>query len=74
MPWQLLLSVVPVVILMGALLHYELRSSRIHKEQDKEEQALVVPLAKKIQEKHVQKYGRADTDIEREFPELQQAK
>ena len=74
MPWQLILSVVPIVVLMGALFHYELRSSRMHKEQEKESETLVVPLAKKIQQKHVQKYGRADTDIEREFPELQQAK
>lgn len=74
MPWQLLLSVVPIALLLGALFHYELRSSRMHKKQEKEEETLVVPLAKKIQEKHVKKYGRADTDIEREFPELQQAK
>jgi hypothetical protein len=74
MPWQLLLSVVPVICLLGALMRYELRASKMQRAQKKEEQALIVPLAKKIQEKHVIKYGRADTDIEREFPELHQAK
>lgn len=74
MPWQLLLSVVPITLLLGALFHYELRSSRMHKKQEKEDEALIVPLAKKIQEKHVQKYGRTNTGLEREFPELHQAK
>lgn len=74
MPWQLILSTLPIVMLLVALLRYELRVGRSMKKKHEEEKALLVPLAKKMQKKHELKYGRPNTELEREFPELNQAK
>ena len=73
-PWQLLLSAVPVVILLLALVRYEVMSTLHTRKAEKEEKEILVPLVKKMQEKHKEKYGRPDTELEREFQTLREAK
>lgn len=73
-PWQLILSAVPVVVLLLALVRYEIKSTLHTRKAEKEEKDILVPLAEKMQKKHKAKYGRPDTELEREFQALQEAK
>ena len=74
MPWQLLLSTIPIMFLLFSLLHYELKSFRYKREQKEEEEKILVPMARRVQKKHTEKHGHTCKELEREFPELQQAK
>lgn len=74
MPWQLILSAVPIVILLLALVRYEVKSTIHQRQKEQEEKKVLMPLVKRVQEKHKEKYGRADTELEREFQALSEAK
>ena len=74
MPWQLILSAVPVILLLAALVRFEVISNIHEREKDQKEKDILMPLVEKVQQKHKEKYGRMDTDLEREFQEFDQAK
>jgi hypothetical protein len=74
MPWQLILSAVPIVILLLALVRYEVKSTIHQRKKEKEEKEVMLPLVEKVQKKHTAKYGRPDTELEREFRAMSEAK
>jgi hypothetical protein len=73
-PWPLLLSAVPVILLLLTLVRYEVKCTLHHKRQKQEEKDILSPVIREVQEKHTKKFGRPDIELEREFQELREAK
>lgn len=74
MPWQLILSAVPVILLLIALVRYEIKMTARKKKKEKQEKEVLMPVVEKIQQKHREKYGRPNTELEREFRAISEAK
>jgi len=74
MPWQLLGSLIPVVVLLSLLIYHEYRSRHRSKEWHDESERHVAVGAECANEMHKVKYGRPSTELEREFPALKAIK
>lgn len=73
-PWQLVLSVVPVLCLLVVLVHHARKTKKNDEESAKATKSVLLPLVQTVQRKHKEKFGRANTALEQEFHEMQQAK
>ena len=74
MTWQLLGTVIPVVILLAASIFHVRRSQRRDQERHDESEKLGEVGAKCANDLHKRKYGRSSTDLENAFPSLKVVK
>jgi len=70
MSWQLLMSVIPFLGLVGILAVYERRGAKKEIERKKQAEKAIEPAVQITNDLYAQKYGRSSPELVREFPEL----
>ena len=70
MSWQLLMSVIPFLGLVGVLAIYERRGAKKEIERKKQSEKNIESVVQLTNELYVEKYGRSSPELIKEFPEL----
>ena len=74
MPWSLILSVLPLISLLGVFVYYEVRNEKKRKILDTEAHDSIKPVAKIADDLHKKKYGRPSSELVQTFPDLKAIK
>lgn len=74
MPWPLIMSVLPLVLMMGFIVKYELESEKNFKKKSDANKECIRPIAQIADELHVKKFGRHSTELDEVFPDLKAVK
>ena len=74
MPWPLILSILPLIALMGWLIIHEKRSDKKHDEMHEENRESIKPVAELADDLHKKRFGRGSTELGEVFPELKAIK
>ena len=74
MPWLLIASILPLIVLTGWLMLHEKRSDKKHDEMHEQSRESIMPVAKVANDLHQKRFGRSSTELCEVFPELKAIK
>jgi hypothetical protein len=74
MPWELMISVVPIFGFVVVLAYHERKGAQREKVQKEEFEKVITPVAEMANGLHKRKYGRPSTDLMEQFPDLKVVK
>ena len=73
-PWALLMSLVPLIVLLTFLIGFEYRSSQRHKAIRRESRECIRPIARIADRMHKKKFGAPSDEIAEVFPDMKVVK